>query len=328
MPGLVLSSLFAFGVAALTLAFGLPLLRARLLAEINARSDHRHPTPNGGGLLILIGAFAALGVSALSGRLVFEPALVSALVCLLATGVLGLGDDLVGLSVRFRLLAGAGASAAALGAILLGAGFSPVLTAVLVVPGVIFVVGTMNGVNFIDGSDLITAAHAAPGMGGFALAFWLGGEAGFALVAAAFLGGILGFVPWNWPPARIFMGDTGSLPVGFALGLFAVVLSMQGAPVAAALFLAYPLADAALTLLARARAGAKLSEAHRDHAYQKARDAGWPALRVAGYVLALQAFCVTLGLLSLHPDAPAASLFALGAAAVAAVLTAFRAAGR
>jgi UDP-N-acetylmuramyl pentapeptide phosphotransferase/UDP-N-acetylglucosamine-1-phosphate transferase len=85
---------------------------------------------------------------------------------------------------------------------------------------------------------------------------------------------MLGFAPWNKPAARIFLGDTGSLPIGLILGALLIILATQGHGAAALLLPLYYLADATITLLIRLRRGARLWQAHRDHFYQRAVDAG------------------------------------------------------
>lgn len=276
----------------------LPVLDRHVVGSITARSDHRRPTPHGGG--------AAVFVSALGLWLLLSPGIagvpmpaLAGLVALIA--LLGLWDDLVNLSVLVRLAVQAGVAALA---IWLAAWPLPALwplPAILVAGLAVFaLLFAMNATNFIDGSDLITVAHAAPALGGFTLCFAVLDQAAFSALAALILGGLLGFAVFNRPPARLFLGDVGSLPLGFALGLFTLLLWREGHLATALAFIAYPALDAASTLVWRAARRVDLTEAHRDHAYQAARDAGWPASRVAGAVFVVQLAGAAIGLAGFH----------------------------
>src|SRR6185295_14791713 len=94
------------------------------------------------------------------------------------------------------------------------------------------------------------------------------------MVAASLFGAILGFAPFNRPVARLFLGDVGSLPIGLLLAWMLVLLAANGHFATAILLPLYYLADATITLLHRFKRGAPITEAHRDHFYQRAVDSG------------------------------------------------------
>ncbi|MGL5115216.1 MAG: glycosyl transferase, partial [Beijerinckiaceae bacterium] len=208
----------------------------------------------------------------------------------LLLGVIGALDDIRPLPVAPRL-------AGQFLAVALVVGFAPagwnvfggallvfVERPLLIVAGVWFV----NLTNFIDGIDGITLADFLPLTLGAILLGSSGylSPAGMAL-AVAFLGGLAGFAWFNWHPARLFLGDVGSLPFGLIGGALAFDLASHGAVAAAILLPLYPFADATLTLFNRWRKGEAVWQAHRQHAYQRAVDRGWSHTRTSGVVLAL-----------------------------------------
>lgn len=291
------------------LALILPVLRAALIAEVNARSDHRSPTPQGGGIVIVT-ATLALGLLAMA---LLHPGLaapqIAFLLLLTIAAALGLADDLLALPVLPRLCAQIAISLAAMVTIVLPEAMklTYLAFAIVMVLGSLALAWAMNAVNFVDGSDLITASHSVPGLVGFAMAFAFLGLQGWSLLAAALAGAIVGFIPFNRPPARLFLGDSGSLAIGFALGSLALLLMAKGHGVAAAAFIAYPACEATTTLAFRAISGRRLSQAHREHAYQRARDAGWSALKVAAGASLAQTISVAIGLFALRLGAEAMS---------------------
>ncbi len=257
-----------------------------------ARSSHSRPTPKGGGvgivLAFLVGVlvlyryaefsriadpyfraviFAAVGIAAVAflDDLLYWPAAVKLLAQLAAALVAVVG----GLSLPFVRLPG-------FGTVPLG-WLGPVVT-------VVWIVAATNALNFMDGlNGLASGVSAITCVALAAFGAWLG--ASFVYFAALILlAGILGFMPFNFPHARIFMGDVGSQFCGFLLAVLAitagrfeaVALSIALVP----MLLAGLLFDVALTLLRRALAGERLTQAHRGHLYQLAHRSGMPAVTV------------------------------------------------
>ena len=158
----------------------------------------------------------------------------------------------------------------------------------------------MNLFNFMDGIDGLAGGEAASIGAGLALVASLGAlDPALALYGLAAAGAALGFLMWNWHPAKLFMGDVGSVPLGFTLGWLLLVLAASGLWVAALLIPAYFLADATFTLLRRLAEGKKVWQAHREHFYQKATQRGRNHAQVVRLVLALNAALLLLAVASL-----------------------------
>jgi UDP-GlcNAc:undecaprenyl-phosphate GlcNAc-1-phosphate transferase len=268
-PGLIAALVAAFGLSALLTLCG-PVDGSR-----EARRAHDRPTPTSGGLG-MIGA-VALGLTAVQfARGAADPAVLAAFGVSALFGLLGALDDVFDFGARTKLAA----------QVLLALGFAglvahPTLVpltedVVLNLPALVSIAGTalwvvvaVNAVNFVDGSNGLVAGALAVVMGGLGLAAGGGAAALWLLGAAA----CLGFLPLNFPKARLFQGDAGALFVGALAATVAIVanrggcglLSLFAAPIA----LMPILADVFLTLIARARRKQRLFEAHREHLYQR-----------------------------------------------------------
>lgn len=245
----------------------------------NQRSSHTTPTPRGGGVAIA-GAFMLGGIgeaiSASSDMAGFPVLLL--LTSLLVAGV-GLWDDLCQLSAGRRILVHLLASLLLVWGLWRG-GFCRVesgqfgpLTLLGGLVLVLIVVWALNLFNFMDGIDGLAAGEAAFVAAGAALLLsWRGGslEVQLLLLLAA---ACLGFLVWNWPPARIFMGDVGSGFLGFVLAALALRTAIFSDDLPFGCWLILPgvfLVDATFTLLRRMARGEKWYAAHRSHAYQHA----------------------------------------------------------
>ncbi|MCT0229506.1 glycosyltransferase family 4 protein [Synechococcus sp. CS-1324] len=254
----------------LLLAGLLPVLRQRLLDQPNARSSHRLPTPRGGGVAFvavscLMGLI--LGLTGSASWLVWLP-----LICapLAITGFLDDRHDLPA-ALRFGIQA-----LTAIGLISVAAVPLPWWILPLVVIGITAVV---NFVNFMDGLDGLVAGCLAVVFAVAALR--LGTEAPWSLVGA-----LLGFLAWNWSPARVFMGDVGSTFLG-AVFAGTVLQAGDAATALALLLVGFPLlADALICVLRRAVAGQPVFQAHRLHLYQRLHQAGWSHQQVATLYIA------------------------------------------
>jgi UDP-N-acetylmuramyl pentapeptide phosphotransferase/UDP-N-acetylglucosamine-1-phosphate transferase len=297
-------------VSALMIRLLHPLLVRYALARPNARSSHRVPTPQGGGIAVLAATLLAAGgaLTWSAGSLALVTILVPATGAI-ALAVVGCVDDIRPLSARLRLLLQAVCvaglvMAAEPGRLLpeaLPLGLERVL---LILAGIWWV----NLVNFMDGIDWITIAEGVPLTG----AICLFGMAGLlphpvTLMAAALAGGLLGFAPANRPVARLFLGDVGSLPIGLLTGWMLLELARSGAVAAAILLPLYYAADATLTLLLRLRRRERVWEAHRSHFYQRARDNGFSVMAVDRRVLALNIVLIALAAATIRwPQMPVA----------------------
>ena len=304
-----------------------PLLLRYALARPNARSSHKVPTPQGGGIAVIAATLLVSGIAVAVAVPAAWPSLGVLFAAAVLMALIGAIDDVRPIPVLPRLLLQAAAVGAVLFALPAQLQIVPACPlwlerTVLLVAGLWFV----NLVNFMDGLDWITAAEVIPISAALAL-FGLFGAlpAETALLAAALGGAMLGFAPFNRPVAKIFLGDVGSLPIGLLLAWCFVELAFAGHLTAAILLPLYYLADATLTLLRRAAKREPLWLAHRSHFYQRATDNGFSVIEVVRRVLGLNIGLAMLAGLSIWLPSTTASviLLALGAIAVAFVLRAF-----
>lgn len=264
------------GVLSLILTGGLRryALSKSLMDIPNARSSHSIPTPRGGGVSIVVAFLLAVVIL---GWQHLMP--VSAVVAILGAGglvaVIGFMDDHGHIAARWRLL---GHFAAAAWALFWLGGLAPLnLFGASINLGVIghvlaafYLVWMLNLYNFMDGIDGIASIEAVTTCCGVAVIYGLTGFTDLAWAPLLLAAAVAGFLFWNFPPARIFMGDAGSGFLGVALG----VLSLQGAWAEPRFFWAWLIllgvfiVDATLTLIRRLLRGDKVYEAHRSHAYQ------------------------------------------------------------
>jgi UDP-N-acetylmuramyl pentapeptide phosphotransferase/UDP-N-acetylglucosamine-1-phosphate transferase len=218
---------------------------------------------------------------------------VSVLLGSIALGAVGLADDRVGLSPALRMTAQLAVAlfiVARVGAperLPFPPPFDPPLGPLGAPVAMLWIVAVVNFFNFLDGIDGLATLQAVITAVGVALASW---EAGAALLAVAVAGAALGFLPFNWAPASIFLGDVGSYFLGGVLAtlpLTAAPEARSSAILLVALSLWLFLADASFTLARRAGRGARVWEAHREHAYQGCRHVwhSWVTLPCAASIL-------------------------------------------
>jgi UDP-N-acetylmuramyl pentapeptide phosphotransferase/UDP-N-acetylglucosamine-1-phosphate transferase len=198
-------------------------------------------------------------------------------------------DDRRGLPVAARLGAHVLAVLAGLAALSLGPVFQGLLPPLLDrLATALLWVWFVNLYNFMDGIDGIAGVETVTLGAGAALASWLapalGGEVAPLALCAAAAG--LGFLRWNWPPAQIFLGDVGSVPLGYALGFVLLLLAGRGLWAPALILPLYYLADATITLARRVRRGERFWRAHKEHFYQRALRGADDHAAVARMILA------------------------------------------
>jgi UDP-N-acetylmuramyl pentapeptide phosphotransferase/UDP-N-acetylglucosamine-1-phosphate transferase len=267
---------------------------------VKARSSHVKPTPTGAGLAILAGT--ALGAAILAPG---APALAVVMAAAAALGLFGAADDLLDLGATVKLLA---QTAAALTVVIWG----PYVAELPLLPGstvpvgallggagsALFLLVLVNAVNFMDGSDGLAVGAGVIAASGLALAARLAGDAELATVGAAAAAAGLGFLPWNLR-RRVFQGDVGAFFSATLLGGLGLLTAMRGVTTPFLVVFAFlPLiVDVLLTLIVRARRGARLGEAHKEHLYQLwLRATGRPHMALAWRVWALTALTTGLGL--------------------------------
>lgn len=277
----MIGSILLLALIAVLSAFLTGLVRRYAIAHTlldvpNARSSHAAPTPRGGGVAIVVGALLGLLVLALTGVLLWPPlwALTGAGGLVAAIGFL---DDHRHVAAPWRLLAHFVAAVWAL-VWLGGAPPLPIFGNILD-PGwlgagliAIYLVWILNLYNFMDGIDGIAGVEAVFVSVGGALMFVLADVPSLSAVPLMIAAAAAGFLFWNFPPAKIFMGDAGS---GF-LGIVLAVMSLHAAWSVPQLFWCWGIllgafvVDATVTLLRRVWRGERVYEAHRNHAYQHA----------------------------------------------------------
>lgn len=249
-------------------------LSRRLIDIPNARSSHVVPTPRGGGISIVVSFLLALLPTASLGFIAL-PLTWALLGAGAGIAVLGFLDDHGHISARWRLL---GHFIAAAWVLFWIGGLPPLAIAGFTVDlgwlgnllAAVYLVWLLNLYNFMDGIDGIASIEAICVCLGSALLYWLGGHELLALAPLLLAFAVAGFLYWNFPKARIFMGDAGSGFLGVTLG----ILSLQAAWVTPQLLwswlilLGVFITDATWTLLRRLLRGDKVYEAHRSHSYQ------------------------------------------------------------
>ncbi len=297
-----------------------PLFARYALARPNARSSHEAPTPQGGGVAVVLGGFMALAAIAL-----FDPAarapfagLVPLAAAVMMLMVVGVADDIFSLAPLPRLALQAVAVIAAV------ATLPAELRALPVVPlavergvEIVAMLWFVNLVNFMDGIDWITVAETVPITVGLLILALLGAVPQTpALIAPALLGAMLGFAPFNRPVAKLFLGDGGSLPIGLVLGWLLLQLAGNGHLAAALLLPLYYLADATITLLRRMARGERITQAHRSHFYQIATTRGFSVMGVVRRVFAANVVLVWLAVVTVLFDSIVFDALALALGAV------------
>ncbi|ODA67180.1 putative undecaprenyl-phosphate N-acetylglucosaminyl 1-phosphate transferase [Methyloligella halotolerans] len=302
-----------------------PTLNRHFLAIPNDRSSHGEPVPQGAGLAMMGAMLVVYLALWMLGHLEADPPWpLPVLAGAVWLTVLGALDDASDLPVLWRL---AGQAAAAIAVVFnLPDGFHilPDLLP-LAVERTLLVIGIMafiNAVNFLDGIDWITAAQTVPMTAAVIVMAWLGPvPQNVGLMALVLLGATIGFGIFNKHPARIFLGDAGSLPLGLLLAWMLIFVAR--ADIAAALLLPlYTLADTGVTLVRRARNGEALWVAHRSHFYQRALSLGFKAPDITLRVFLLGCLLAALSVAAVEIESVAGdlALLATGVAATAYLL--------
>ncbi|MCW2236545.1 MraY family glycosyltransferase [Azospirillum canadense] len=298
------------------------LRRRAILDHPNDRSSHSIPTPRGGGWGVMLTLLLAWALVALTtdGGLRVLPILIGAAALMAVSWM----DDRRGLGPAPRFLAQIAAVAAGLTALpadgLVFQGLLPLWADRLV--AAVGWLWFVNLFNFMDGIDGLAGSEAAAIGAGLALVVAVGGlDPAYGLYGLAAAGAAMGFLVWNWHPAKLFMGDVGSVPLGFTLGWLLLAVAASGLWAAALLVPAYFLADATFTLLRRLAEGKKVWQAHREHFYQKATQRGRSHAQVVRLVLALNVALLALAVVSVLLGAASGwTVLPAGAAAIVLLL--------
>lgn len=255
------------------------------------RKLHRASVPRTGGVAIVAAYLAAIALLLLSplhgADAVSLPLAIRLLPAVLVVFVIGLTDDLIGLNPRQKLL---GQTAAAFLAWWAGVQLTGV--AGMSVPGwwglpltVFWLVGCANALNLIDGVDGLASGIALFAASTTLVAALLQGNTPLALATAPLLGALLAFLRYNFSPASIFLGDSGSLTVGFLLGCFGVIWSQKAATAlgmaAPLMALAVPLLDTGVSVVRRFLRHQSVFSSDRNHVHHRLLDRGFSPRKVA-----------------------------------------------
>jgi len=269
----------------------------RILDVPNERSLHARPVPRTGGLGVLLGIFTVWGWQFISG--IWEDEATAIALAAILVAAVSFWDDLQEVAPSIRLLIHfLAASMVAL------AGIVPWPGLLGLIAGIVAIVWMLNLYNFMDGMDGFAGSMTIIGMGSLALAAWMVDAKIFAFFCAAPAVACLGFLAFNWPPAKIFLGDVGSA----TLGLIAGAASCWGIQAGYfswwfPLFAFGPfVVDATVTLFRRAWRRERVWQAHREHYYQRLVRLGWGHRRVLFAELGLMVLSALLGFLALRSD--------------------------
>jgi UDP-N-acetylmuramyl pentapeptide phosphotransferase/UDP-N-acetylglucosamine-1-phosphate transferase len=306
-----------------------PLLKRYALAKPNARSSHRTPTPQGGGIAVIAATVAAIVIAV--GLRLFGPGFGSPLPAIITAAVLmaciGAIDDIRPLPAAPRLLLQAIIVAGVIYTLPDHLRIVPLLPwwlerLALMLGGLWFV----NLVNFMDGIDWMTVAEVVPLTAGLVGLGLSGALPPYGVVAALALGGaVLGFAYFNRPVAKVFLGDVGSLPIGLLLGWLLLLVAAGGHLAAAIVMPLYYLADTTVTLLWRLIRSELVWKAHRTHFYQLATDRGFTVLDIVARVFLTNVCLCALAVMTVLLPGKTSEIVALavGASLVAGLLFTF-----
>lgn len=238
----------------------------------NERSLHSVPVPRVGGIGLMLGV--------LSGwALMFTALEWWVLVPLVGLFGISLLDDMHNLPVRIRFAVHLAAAAI----LIAGSGLQVEYGIVVAILGVLFTVWLVNLYNFMDGSDGLAGGMALFGFAFYGIAALIAHDQTLAMLNFSISAAAAGFLYYNFPPARVFMGDAGSVPLGFLVAAMGLLGWQRGSwDVWYPLLVFSPfIADASVTLVKRSLRGVKVTEAHREHYYQRAIQMGWSHRKVA-----------------------------------------------
>jgi UDP-N-acetylmuramyl pentapeptide phosphotransferase/UDP-N-acetylglucosamine-1-phosphate transferase len=261
-------------------------IRHDVMDHPTTRSSHAVPTPRGGGLGVLLVVATAWGWQAV---LPVTWTIVVLLVGLVMVGLVGYVDDKRGLSVRSRLAVHA-VAASCVGFVAASVESAPLIAAALFVWWTFWTVSSINLVNFMDGINGLVVSQVAV----FAVSLALFPESSGAVPILAMIvaGACAGFLPWNFPRARIFLGDVGSGALGYLVPVLALLVMRGGEIdiVRAHLPLLPLFGDATWTILQRWRRGERVTAPHRSHLYQRLANGGLGHTRVT-LIYSLASIC-------------------------------------
>jgi UDP-GlcNAc:undecaprenyl-phosphate GlcNAc-1-phosphate transferase len=288
LGALVFFAVFCGSWITLKWAIGSGIASRIAMDDPNHRSLHQSPTPRGAGLFFLPWTLAVGVIFGAGWPVVFLAAVLM---------LLSLVDDSKGLPVALRL----------------GTHFLIALAVSLTVPfsgwvmlllATLFIAWVTNLYNFMDGSDGLAGTMSVVGFGSYAWVAWSAGQPALTVLSITLVAGALAFLLFNFPPARIFLGDSGSIPIGFLAGAIGFVGWRENVwpswfPV---LVFSPFIFDATITLLRRLLRRERFWEAHREHGYQRLIRMGWSHGRLLRVETLLMAGCAVTAICLLRAN--------------------------
>jgi len=320
LVGGTVTVIFAALTSALLIVALYPWLERYALAKPNARSSHRTPTPQGGGIAVIAATLGAVGIALaiFSRGALPDLSLPKVVAAVLIMTCLGAIDDIRPLPAGLRLILQTIVVAGVIYTLPDQLRVVPLLPwwferLLLLIGGLWFV----NLVNFMDGIDWMTAAEVIPITATLTVLAIAGALPSYGTVLALALGGaMIGFAYFNRPTAKVFLGDVGSLPIGLILGWLLLQVAGGGHLVAAVIMPLYYLADATITLCRRLIRREPFWEAHRSHFYQRATDRGFTTMAVVARVFVVNIGLGILAVISVVVPGRPCEIAALTAAAI------------
>jgi UDP-N-acetylmuramyl pentapeptide phosphotransferase/UDP-N-acetylglucosamine-1-phosphate transferase len=290
--------------SAVSTAVIVPILRRRAVLDVpNHRSSHTRPTVRGGGIGLAIGTLVTLAIAHTG---LIGSTGIALVVGGLGFGAIGFADDLNGnVPVRVRLTL---QLLVAVGVVSVLWDFASPFTlsvALVCIVAIFWIVSFVNAFNFMDGINGISCAETI--VAGVAFGLYGRHEHHLALEIAAFAlaAGSIGFAPFNFPSARVFLGDVGSYFAGAWLAVL-VVIGLRGSIPVEAMVAPVTLyvADTGMTLARRVHRHEAWYKGHRQHTYQRLVERGWSHTQTTSLVFILVALCSALGSVSLVGSVP------------------------
>ena len=281
------------------------LRKKSILDKPNARSSHSVPTPHGGGIVVSGLAMISLGIilfySHTSSALffIFGSVVISGTLIL---ALLSYFDDLYHVKFWLRLLIHIGVVALSVWILnpqgLLFQGLLPSrLDQILML---LIWVGFLNFYNFMDGIDGMSVVETlALCCAVVLLGHFVSPIADLRLAALSLAAILLGFAFWNWHPARLFLGDVGSIPLGYIMGGLMFYLALNGLWASALILPSYYYFDSGVTLMRRLLTGAPIFQAHRQHFYQQAVQGRASHGQIAAFIACANCALIALAILAL-----------------------------
>lgn len=288
------------GTGAIVAAALVPILlrlshRLKWYDGTNDRKIHTGRIPHTGGMAIFAAASAALAVSAMLvarfGTYRWRPS--ELICCATAVAVVhlaGILDDFADIRARFKLFFQTAAALiivisghAVVGIVIPGIPMTIALGPAGYVLTVLWLVGMSNALNFVDGMDGLSGGISVIAALSFGLVFAVWGDLLSAAVAFALAGAVMGFLVYNWPPAKIFMGDAGALFLGFVLGGLPLMEHKGTVPLVVLVLpvtlLVFPIMDTVAAILRRMRRRVPVHNPDREHTHHKLLDLGFSPVK-------------------------------------------------